>query len=49
MYLLSRFYEHFKKFREICLTRIFAKFKYFAKKIILTESLDQVIYNKYII
>ena len=39
---ISRFYEHFKKFREICFARIFAKFKYFAKKFILTESPDHV-------
>ena len=35
---ISRFCEHFKKFREICFARIFAKFQYLAKKFILTES-----------
>ena len=35
---ISRFCEHFKKFREICFTRIFAKFKYLAKQFILMES-----------
>ena len=35
---ISRFYEPFKKFREICFARIFAKFKYLAKQFILTES-----------
>ena len=35
---ISRFYEHLKKFREICFARIFAKFTYLAKKNILTES-----------
>ena len=34
---ISRFYEHLKKFREICFARIFAKFTYLAKKNILTE------------
>ena len=34
---ISRFYEHFKKFREICFARIFAKFKYLAKQFILME------------
>ena len=30
---IFRFYEHFKKFREICFARIFAKFTCLAKKI----------------
>ena len=40
---ISRFYEHFKKFREICFAHIFAKFKYFAKQLILTEPPDNVL------
>ena len=35
--------EHFKKFREICFARVFSKFKYLAKKFILTESSDHVL------
>ena len=35
--LILRFYEHFKKFREICFARIFVKFKYLVKKFILRD------------
>ena len=35
-FLISQFYEHFEKFREICFACIFAKFKYLAKQFILT-------------
>ena len=44
---ISRFYEHFKKFREICFARIFAKFKYLAKQFILTESSGDMMYNMF--
>ena len=40
---LRTLYEHFKKVREICFARIFAKFKNLAKKFILTESPDHVL------
>ena len=41
---ISRFYEHFKKFREICFAHVFGKFEYFAKVIIYiySESPDHV-------
>ena len=42
-YLNSRFYEHLKKFCEICFVRVFAKFKYLVKKFISTESPDHVL------
>ena len=37
------FYEHFKKFREICFCLFFAKFEYFAKVIIYSKSPDHVL------
>ena len=42
---ISRFYEHFKKFREICFAHIFAKFEYFTKVIIYSKSLGLVLLN----
>ena len=39
------FNEHFKKFPEICFAQISAKFKYFAKQFLLTESPDHVLQN----
>ena len=42
-YLNFAIYEHFKEFREICFANISAKFKYFAKQFILTESPDQML------
>ena len=39
--LISRFYEHFKKFLEICFAFIFAKFKDLGKQFILTEILTE--------
>ena len=35
---ISRFYEHLKRFREICFAHIFAKCTYLAKEFILMES-----------
>ena len=40
---ISRSYEHFKKFREICFAHIFAKFEYFVKIIIYSKSPDHVL------
>ena len=40
---ISRFYEHFKKFPKSVFAHILAKFKYFAKHFILTESPDHVL------
>ena len=39
----ARFYEHFKKFCEICFAHIFAKFECFAKIIIYSKSPDHVL------
>ena len=39
---ISRSYEHFKEFREICFAHIFVKFEYFVKIIIYSKSPDHV-------
>ena len=43
IFKFRNFYEHFKKFREICFAHIFAKFEYFAKVIIYSKSPDYVL------
>ena len=40
---ISRFYEHFKKFRKNCFACIFSKFKYFARQFTSMESPDHVL------
>ena len=41
--VMDKSLNRFKEFREICFVHISAKFKYFAKQLILTESPDHVL------
>ena len=43
IFKFREFYEHFKNFAKSVFAHIFAKFKYFAKQFILTESPDHVL------